>query len=293
MNQMDFNYNNQIGMKNHLTEVSEDNSKVKRISYFERLFDLGKIFFILTSLPFTATFHFFYNGDCLDHINLRRADFSALYNEFYYGVRKIKLMNSISVKSLKPIGKDVDFNSWDITITGEDRTMYFGPFGYNSERINPADLMRYLESGKYNAKVTIMEKSGKTSEENIGFKLYKSRELKNASRYLMIFDYNKSDAVLAYETKIRKEIAPGIIAGNKVIVHGHTDNIGNEAGNQQLSQDRANQAKSILDNELTLEGKQVDVRAVAIGQTQSQYSFANRYPEGRMYNRNVFVEIIE
>lgn len=201
--------------------------------------------------------------------------------------------SSIDNDIIFTIGKDVQFNSWDVIITGEDRTLYFGPFGYSSERINPTDLMRFLESGKYNAKITILEKSGKTTEENIGFKLYKSRELKNASRYLMIFEYNKSDAVLAYETKIRKEITPGIVEGNRVVVHGHTDNIGNEAGNQQLSQDRANQAKGIIDDELTLEGKKVDVRAIATGQTKNPYTFANRFPEGRMYNRNVFVEIVE
>lgn len=201
--------------------------------------------------------------------------------------------SSIDNDLIFTIGKDVAFDSWDMTITGEGKSMYFGPFGYNSERINPAELMRFLENGSYNAKVMITEKSGKMSEENLAFKLNKSKELKNASRYLMLFDYDKSDAIARYENKIRTEITPGMEVGNRVIVHGHTDAIGNPAGNQALSLERANQAKGIIEDQLTKEGKKVDVRAVAIGQTQTQYSFTNRYPEGRMYNRNVFVEVIQ
>ncbi|MBK9248308.1 MAG: outer membrane beta-barrel protein [Ignavibacteria bacterium] len=201
--------------------------------------------------------------------------------------------SSIDNDMIFTIGKDVKFDSWDMTITGEGRSLYFGPFGYNSERINPAELMRFLESGSYNAKIMITEKSGKMSEENIAFKLNKSKELKNASRYLMLFDYDKSDAIAKYENKIRSEITPGLVAGNRVIVHGHTDVIGNPAGNQALSQERSNQAKSIIDDQLAKEGKVVDVRSIAIGQSQNQYSFTNRYPEGRMYNRNVFVEVIQ
>jgi hypothetical protein len=163
----------------------------------------------------------------------------------------------------------------------------------NRERINPAPLMRGLYEGKFIAKVVITMHDGKQVTEDVDFKLYKERELKNASRYLMIFDYNKADAVLTYETKIRKEITPGMNVGNTVIVHGHTDIMGNEEGNQKLSQERADQAKRIIDDQLVKENKKVNVRAIGIGQTIMQYTFENRYPEGRMYNRNVFVEIIQ
>jgi len=201
--------------------------------------------------------------------------------------------SSIDNDMIFSIGKDVPFKSWDITISGEGRSMYFGPYAYSAERINPAELMRFLDNGTYNAKVTITNYSGTTSEENVGFKLYKSRDIKNASRYLMLFDYDQSDAIVKYENRIRTEIAPGMEVGNNVIVHGHTDIIGNEAGNQKLSQERAEQAKSIIDSQLETLGKKVDVQAIGIGETQMQYTFDNRYPEGRMYNRNVFVEVIQ
>lgn len=49
----------------------------------------------------------------------------------------------------------------------------------------------------------------------------------------------------------------------------------------------------IIDNQLALENRRANVRAIGVGQNKVQYSFNNRYPEGRMYNRNIFVEIIE
>lgn len=201
--------------------------------------------------------------------------------------------SSIDNDMIFKLDSNAQFRSWDITITGENQTMYFGPFASRNERINPAELMRFLESGTYNAKVEITDRAGKKSEENITFKLFKEKSIRNASRYLMIFEYNKSDAVKTYEDKIVKEIVPGIIPGNKVIIHGHTDNIGNPEDNLTLSQARANEAQTIIDRELKKNNKNVNTKAYGLGQDKTAYTFDNKYPEGRMYNRNIFVEIIE
>lgn len=191
------------------------------------------------------------------------------------------------------LDQDVLLKSWDITITGEGNTMYFGPYFYKFARINPSELMRFLKSGKYNAKVVITDINNVKTEENIAFKLTKDSEIKNASRYLMLFDYNSNDAIRIYENTIREEIAPEIITNSKVIVHGHTDNIGNAAGNLKLSKERAIEVKRIIDSQLLNESRKANVKAIGVGQSKVQYSFNNRYPEGRMYNRNIFVEIIK
>jgi len=213
-----------------------------------------------------------------------------MYKPVPYTIRE---ESSIDNDMIFSINDNVKFKNWTIAITGENKTMNFGPFKSNWERINPTPLMRGLDEGKFNAKVNINLQDGKQVSEDVDFKLYKERELKNASRYLMIFDYNKSDPVMVYETKIRKEIVPGMNTGNRVIVHGHTDIIGNEEGNQKLSQERADQAKKIIDNQLGRDNKKIDVQALGTGQSIMQYTFDNQYPEGRMYNRNVFVEVIK
>ncbi len=212
-----------------------------------------------------------------------------MYKPLPYTIRD---ESSIDNDMIFSINDDVRFKSWNISITGENKNMDFGPFKYNRERINPTPLMRGIDNGKFNAKVMITMQDGKQVTENFDITLFKEKELKNATRYLMIFDYNKSDAVKSYENKIRKEITPGMNVTNSVIIHGHTDIIGNEEGNQKLSQERADEAKSIVDDQLGKENKKINVQAIGTGQTSSQYTFDNKYPEGRMYNRNVFIETI-
>jgi outer membrane protein OmpA-like peptidoglycan-associated protein len=224
----------------------------------------------------------------------RRVGFVFSNQDMYKPVPyTIRDESSIDNDMIFSIADNVQYKSWNITITGENKTMNFGPFKFNSERVNPAPLMRGLDKGKFNAKVVITMQDGKQVSEDFDITLIKEKEFKNASRYLYIFDYNKSDPVMFYETKIRKEITPGMNEGNKVIIHGHTDIIGNEAANQKLSQERAEEAKRIVDDQLGKENKKIDVQAIGIGQTNMQYTFDNKYPEGRMYNRNVFVEVIQ
>jgi hypothetical protein len=215
---------------------------------------------------------------------------SDMYKPLVYTIRD---ETSIDNDMLFSIDNSVPFRSWDITITGEGRTMYFGPYSYSSARINPAELMRFLENGKYNAKISITDRTGKVTTENVSFKLTKDTELKNASRYLMIFDYNQADAVRTYETTIRNDIVKGIGSRDRVIVHGHADIIGTPEGNLKLSTQRANETKSIIDDQLRKDNKTPNVQAIGMGERKTQYTFDNKYPEGRMYNRNVFVEVIE
>jgi outer membrane protein OmpA-like peptidoglycan-associated protein len=213
-----------------------------------------------------------------------------MYRPVPYSIMDV---SSIDNDMIFNINNDVQFKSWNISLTGENKSMNFGPFKHNSERVNPSPLMRDINDGNFTAKITITMKDGKQTTENLDFKLHKAKEYKNASRYLMLFDYNKSDAILSYETKIKKEITPGMKEGNTVIIHGHTDIIGNEDANLILSQERADQGKRIVDKELGKENKRVNVQAFGIGQEKVQYTFDNGNPEGRMYNRNVFVEVID
>lgn len=215
---------------------------------------------------------------------------SDMYKPLVYTIRD---ETSIDNDMLFSIDNSIPFKSWDITITGEGRTMYFGPYSYSTARINPAELMRFLDNGKYNARVSITDRTGKITDENVSFKLTKDKELKNASRYLMIFDYNQADAVKSYETTIRNDIVKGMKNSDKVVIHGHTDIIGTEDGNMKLSQDRSDETKTIIDDQLNKDRKTTNVTAIGLGEYKTQYSFDNKYPEGRMYNRNVFVEIIE
>lgn len=223
----------------------------------------------------------------------RRVEFvftnPEMSNPLKYTIRDESSIDNYMIFSIR---KNIEFARWDVKISGEFRSLYFGPFLTYSERVNPAEIMRFLESGKFNAKVSLKDKYGNRTEENIKFNLLKDKEVKIASRYLMLFNYNSSDPIISYENKIKNNIAPKIINESKVIIHGHTDNIGSPAECQLLSQQRADEVKNILDAIFIEEKKDIKVQAFGIGQTKMQYTFDNKLPEGRMYNRNIFIEII-
>ena len=218
----------------------------------------------------------FSNQDMYKPVQYTIRDESSIDNDLVFNVRT-----------------STPFSSWTVSIAGENQVRKYGPYTTSNQRINASPIMRGLDKGSFTATTVVTMPDGRKITEKENFNLRKEKEVKNASRYLMVFDYNKADAVATYETKIRKEITPGMNVGNTVIVHGHTDIIGNEEANQKLSQERANEAKRIIDDQLGKDSKNIDVQAIGIGQTNMQYTFQNSLPEGRMYNRNVFVEVIE
>lgn len=190
------------------------------------------------------------------------------------------------------ISNEVRLSTWKVSITGENRTVVDGPFRTRTAAIDLTPLVMGLREGKYTVAVTMALQDGREVTERMDFMVYKGTSIKNATRYLMVFDYNKSDAVRSYEALLRTEIVPGMVDGSRAIIHGHTDVIGSEADNQTLSQSRSDEVKRIVEDELVLINKDVRVTSVGIGEQPMQYTFDNRFPEGRMYNRNVFVEIL-
>jgi hypothetical protein len=191
------------------------------------------------------------------------------------------------------IQNDVRLKSWKVSIKGENRTLNAGPFRGRTAAIDLSNIMGDRRSGEFKADVIFSLQDGREVTETLDFKLYRGEMADNARRFLMVFDYNQSDAVRVYEDRLRKEIVAGMESGDRVYVHGHTDVIGNEEGNQKLSQERADEVKAIVVDELGRTRKDVKVVAYGVGQQQMQYTFNNRFPEGRMYNRNVFVEVVK
>ena len=74
---------------------------------------------------------------------------------------------------------------------------------------------------------------------------------------------------------------------------GHTDIIGEEAHNLELSLARANDVKTILENGLSKAGRSdVKFEVHGFGEDQNLAPFENKFPEQRFYNRTVIIDII-
>jgi outer membrane protein OmpA-like peptidoglycan-associated protein len=74
-------------------------------------------------------------------------------------------------------------------------------------------------------------------------------------RFSIIFEFNSSKAIRMYDKYLTDIVAPKIPKGGTVIIHGHTDTIGDEANNIELSLARANEVRSIIESALSKAGR--------------------------------------
>lgn len=117
--------------------------------------------------------------------------------------------------------------------------------------------------------------------------------VEEALRYSILFDFDQSKSVSTYSNFLNNVVAPKIADNSKVIIHGHTDTIGSEEYNMQLSQERAEATRKILEAAVAKAGKKgVRFEVAAFGQKESDAPFGNKLPEERFYNRTVIIDIV-
>ncbi len=184
--------------------------------------------------------------------------------------------------------------SWQVKLEGEGRNFNFGPFRRASQRINPGDLMKDIEQGRYTAEVIVTTNDDQVLRERREFDLVVRADTgEGARRYSIVFEYGQKDAVKTYDRFLRNVVAAQTQQGQKVIIHGYTDNVGDADGNFRLSQKRARETADVLRDELRKLGRRVKIESVGFGEDGTRPLFDNSLPEGRFYNRTVVIEIIE
>ena len=208
---------------------------------------------------------------------------------------EIKVVDEASLDNdlIFALNRGLLYESWSIVINGENISKSYGPFTNEVERINPVDLLADVDGGVYTARIIINRPGGETITEEAEFRLTKVVDDRIGQRFSILFEYAREDAVAQYDETLRNEIADRIPdEGHRVIVHGHTDEIGNENTNRRLSIDRANEVKRILDEEFSNEDKNVPVESIGFGEREMPSKFDDALPEGRFYNRNVIIDIV-
>jgi outer membrane protein OmpA-like peptidoglycan-associated protein len=192
----------------------------------------------------------------------------------------------IALKTSEPI------TNWAMTVTDGKRTMSYGPYRWTSQRINAAPILGDARQGSYVAKVSATLQSGQVITREVPFELRKTeRPAVTADRYSILFDYDESKTVELYEDFLRRTVAPALTNGSYVLVHGHTDMIGDEDYNAALSVRRAAGAAQILSDETKKLGRNVTFDVEGYGETSERTPYANTAPEGREYNRTVVIDV--
>jgi outer membrane protein OmpA-like peptidoglycan-associated protein len=211
----------------------------------------------------------------------------------FVAVQEAPLSSYITIDAT---GANEAYSSWSLQITDPDGNVKpFGPYTKESVSISGKDIMGTRPEGDYKVKLIGQTKSGQVVEKETTTHmiLWTPSKSEEALRYSIIFEFNKSKAIAMYEKYLTEIVAPKIPKNGMVIIHGHTDIIGEEAYNLNLSLDRANEVKSIIEKALSNSGrKDVTFEVQGYGEDESITPFENKFPEERFYNRTVIIDII-
>ena len=187
------------------------------------------------------------------------------------------------------------FSSWSLEIKDDaGKIQYLGPYTQEKVMRPGKSILGARPKGDYNVTMIGQTKSGKTvrKETTVRMVLWTPPKDEMGMRFTIIYEFNDATAIAAYEKYLTDIVTPKIPTGAKVLLHGHTDIIGDEAHNQELSLARANDVKSILENSLSKAGRS-DVRfeVLGFGEDEALSPFENNFPEERFYNRAVVIDI--
>jgi outer membrane protein OmpA-like peptidoglycan-associated protein len=201
-----------------------------------------------------------------------------------------------SYVTLNAKGSKNEFTSWNAEVTDESgKVKVFGPYTKETVSIPGKAILGDRPSGRYKVTMVGKTKSGKTvtKDTTVQMVLWKPSANEEGMRYSVLFEFNESNANSIYEKYLNEIVIPKIQDNSTVIIHGHTDVIGNDEYNQQLSYARANEVKGIIEAGLAKRGKkgvQIDIHG--FGEDTDVTPFENRYPEERFYNRTVLIDIV-
>lgn len=182
--------------------------------------------------------------------------------------------------------------SWQATISGNGQKRSFGPFTSLSMYMDPTGLLGVNQpSGQFTMEVVAKTADGRTLSDTETFTLTRSSREGTSQRYRLNFEYAEEDPVGRSKEYLQKEIAPTLTNGAKVYIYGHTDNLGKDATNLDLSNSRAGEIKKILQDAASSRGI-TGLTIISKGMGENEPPFLNDLPEGRMYNRTVIIDVI-
>ena len=184
--------------------------------------------------------------------------------------------------------------SWSVDVTPPNgASKHYGPYNSNIVNIPASTLLTGNPDGDYAIVMNGETNNGTAVNKKATIHLENpDQTVKKDVRYSIIFNFDKSTTVAQYKRFLTNTVAPLITNGSNVIIHGHTDIIGEIVYNQTLSQGRAKDTQQILERALAAEGiRDVKFDTLGFGADKGHAPFENNLPEERFYNRTVIIDI--
>ena len=201
-----------------------------------------------------------------------------------------------SYVTFNAVGAKEAFSSWTVEVRDEKGALQkFGPYTQEKVSIPGKAILGTRTTGDFKVTMVGQTKGGKTvtKEVPVHMVLWTPPANEEGMRYSVIFEYNDSKAIATYEKYLTDVVTPKIPKNGSVLIHGHTDLIGDEANNLELSLARANEVAGIMKSALTKAGRNdVKFEVFGFGENEESSPFENKYPEERFYNRTVIIDII-
>ncbi len=185
--------------------------------------------------------------------------------------------------------------SWTVEVTDEQgKVQYYGPYTKDQASVSGKTILGDNPQGNYKIEMVGKTKTGHLIRKKSSVSLMKTDDPKQEGlRYSILFDFDKSKSISSYETFLTEIVTPLIPENGTVIIHGHTDVIGDETYNHTLSHDRATGAQQIIEQALSAAGKKgVKFETYGFGEDPGMAPFENNLVEERFYNRTVIIDII-
>jgi len=190
---------------------------------------------------------------------------------------------------------DKEFTSWSLEITDKNGVVQrFGPFTRDLATISGNSILGGHADGDYKIVMVGQMEDGRVVRKSSSVKLIRrDTPAAEAVRFSILFDFDEAKTVDAYEKFLNEMVVPLIPANSTVIIHGHSDMIGQDAYNLNLSKERAAGAQSIIERGLAKAGtKGVTFETLHFGEDTDYAPFGNNSPEERFYNRTVIIDIV-
>ncbi len=192
-------------------------------------------------------------------------------------------------------GATETLDTWTVVLTDEQGvSQTYGPYTQDQASVSGKTILGANRQGNYKIVMIGKSKKGVEIRKDSYVSLMRMDEVKQEGlRYSILFDFDKSTANDNYEKFLFDIIEPLIKDNGTVIIHGHTDIIGEEKHNLELSRERAKETQRILEKALISTGKKgVRFETYGFGEDAGMAPFENNLPEERFYNRSVIIDII-
>ena len=181
-------------------------------------------------------------------------------------------------------------DQWTATISGNGTSRSYGPFRTNSAYLDPTGMLDAdKRSQKYTLTVNAKLRDGSIRKQSEPITLVRTEREGTSSSHRLIFEYNENDPVERSKKFLMSNVVPTVRNNSKVYIYGHTDAVGN--ANLELAMKRADQVMEIMKEQLNARGV-TGVRFISSAMGEDEPAFANSFPEGRMYNRSVVIDVV-